>query len=58
LKNRTINIYLVDVFAEEKYAGNQLAVVRNAGKLPDTEMQRTAREKRKGADGRKRRNHG
>ena len=23
--------YIVDVFAEEKYAGNQLAVVRDAG---------------------------
>jgi len=36
--------YIVDVFAEEKYAGNQLAVVRNAGDLSDREMQRIARE--------------
>jgi trans-2,3-dihydro-3-hydroxyanthranilate isomerase len=36
--------YIVDVFAEEKYAGNQLAVVRNAGELSDREMQRIARE--------------
>jgi len=34
----------VDVFAEEKYAGNQLAVVRNAGELRDFEMQRIANE--------------
>jgi len=25
-----LDFYLVDVFAEEKYAGNQLAVVKNA----------------------------
>jgi trans-2,3-dihydro-3-hydroxyanthranilate isomerase len=36
--------YLVDVFAEEKYAGNQLAVIRNAGLLSATEMQRIANE--------------
>ncbi len=36
--------YLVDVFAEEKYAGNQLAVVRNAKKLSSTKMQRIAKE--------------
>ena len=36
--------YIVDVFAEEKYAGNQLAVVRNAQDLSDREMQRIARE--------------
>jgi len=35
---------VVDVFAEEKYAGNQLAVFRDAGGIPDTEMQRIARE--------------
>jgi len=32
--------YIVDVFAEEKYAGNQLAVVRNAGGLSDEQMQK------------------
>jgi len=36
--------YIVDVFAEKKYAGNQLAVFRNAGALRDEEMQRIARE--------------
>jgi len=36
--------YIVDVFAEEKYAGNQLAVFRGGGALADVEMQRIARE--------------
>jgi len=36
--------YMVDVFAEGKYEGNQLAVVRNAGGLSDTEMQEITRE--------------
>lgn len=36
--------YIVDVFAEEKYAGNQLAVVRNAGALSSRQMQRIAKE--------------
>ncbi len=36
--------YIVDVFAEEKYAGNQLAMVRGAGDLSDGEMQRIAAE--------------
>jgi trans-2,3-dihydro-3-hydroxyanthranilate isomerase len=36
--------YIVDVFAEEKYAGNQLAVFRSGNTLSDTEMQRIARE--------------
>jgi trans-2,3-dihydro-3-hydroxyanthranilate isomerase len=35
---------IVDVFAEDKYAGNQLAVVRPAGGLAAEEMQRIARE--------------
>jgi trans-2,3-dihydro-3-hydroxyanthranilate isomerase len=34
----------VDVFAEEKYAGNQLAVVRDAKALSDIEMQQIAKE--------------
>jgi trans-2,3-dihydro-3-hydroxyanthranilate isomerase len=41
--NRHI-LYIVDVFAEEKYAGNQLAVIRDAGDLACTEMQRIAKE--------------
>jgi trans-2,3-dihydro-3-hydroxyanthranilate isomerase len=36
--------YIVDVFAEEKYAGNQLAVFRSDNALGDNEMQRIARE--------------
>ncbi|MBA1341589.1 MAG: hypothetical protein C5S40_05555 [ANME-2 cluster archaeon] len=36
--------YIVDVFAEEKYACNQLAVVRGAKALPDIEMQQIAKE--------------
>jgi len=35
---------IVDVFAEEKYAGNQLAVVRGAKALSDIEMQQIAKE--------------
>lgn len=37
-------LYLLDVFAETKYAGNQLAVIRNAAALSATEMQNIARE--------------
>jgi trans-2,3-dihydro-3-hydroxyanthranilate isomerase len=36
--------YIVDVFAEDKYAGNELAVVRQGGTLPDLTMQKIARE--------------
>lgn len=36
--------YIVDVFAEKKYAGNQLAVIRGAGTLSDKEMQSIAAE--------------
>ena len=36
--------YIVDVFAEEKYAGNQLAVVRDAANLSDSEMQNITKE--------------
>ena len=36
--------YIVDVFAERKYAGNQLAVFRGAGELSSDEMQSIARE--------------
>lgn len=35
---------IVDVFAEDKYAGNQLAVVRRAERLTGEAMQRIARE--------------
>jgi len=40
----TFTFCIVDVFTEEKYAGNQLAVVRGAKKLSDIEMQRIAKE--------------
>jgi len=36
--------YIVDVFAEEKYAGNQLAVFRGVKAVSSTEMQRIAKE--------------
>jgi trans-2,3-dihydro-3-hydroxyanthranilate isomerase len=36
--------YILDVFASEKYAGNQLAVVRNAAGLSDREMLAITRE--------------
>jgi trans-2,3-dihydro-3-hydroxyanthranilate isomerase len=39
-----LTFYLVDVFAEEKYVGNQLSVVRNAGALSSDQMQRIANE--------------
>jgi trans-2,3-dihydro-3-hydroxyanthranilate isomerase len=39
-----LRFYLLDVFAEEKYAGNQLAVVRNAHALSSAVMQRIANE--------------
>ncbi len=35
---------IVDVFAEERFAGNQLAVVLDAGGLSDVEMQKIANE--------------
>lgn len=36
--------HIVDVFAEKRYTGNQLAVVREAGDLSDDEMARIANE--------------
>jgi trans-2,3-dihydro-3-hydroxyanthranilate isomerase len=36
--------HIVDVFAEKKYAGNQLAVIQNAANLSSDEMQQIARE--------------
>jgi trans-2,3-dihydro-3-hydroxyanthranilate isomerase len=40
----TYTFYIVDVFPEKKYAGNQLGVFRDAGKLSDEQMQRFAKE--------------
>jgi trans-2,3-dihydro-3-hydroxyanthranilate isomerase len=39
-----MKFYIVDVFAEEKYAGNQLAVVRGGAGLPDESLQKIALE--------------
>ncbi len=39
-----MQFYIVDVFAEEKYAGNQLAVFRGAENLTTEQMQRVAKE--------------
>jgi len=39
-----ITFYIVDVFAEEKYEGNQLAVFRGGAKLSEQTMQKIARE--------------
>ena len=41
---KKLSFYIVDVFAEKKYAGNQLAVVRDAGALSDVEMQQITKE--------------
>lgn len=40
----TIPFYIVDVFAEEKYKGNQLAVFLDAENLSDAQMLQIARE--------------
>ncbi len=39
-----MKFYIVDVFAEEKYTGNQLAVFTDAGSVSDKQMQRIAKE--------------
>ena len=39
-----LSFYIVDVFAEKKYAGNQLAVFAGAHALTDIQMQQIARE--------------
>ena len=40
----SLTFYIVDVFAEERYAGNQLAVVRGGADLPDETLQKIALE--------------
>ena len=40
----TVPFFIVDVFAEEKYHGNQLAVFTDAAQLSSTDMQRLAKE--------------
>ncbi len=39
-----MKFYTVDVFAESKYSGNQLAVFRDSGRLSDSQMQQIAQE--------------
>jgi trans-2,3-dihydro-3-hydroxyanthranilate isomerase len=39
-----LTFYIVDVFTEEKYAGNQLAIVRGGAGLPDEGLQKMALE--------------
>lgn len=39
-----LRFYIVDVFSEQKYAGNQLAVFRDTKNLSTQEMQRIAKE--------------
>jgi trans-2,3-dihydro-3-hydroxyanthranilate isomerase len=39
-----LTFYILDVFTEDKYAGNQLAVVRDAAGLSDSEMQNITKE--------------
>lgn len=41
---KSLPFYIVDVFGEEKYQGNQLAVFRNAAGLSKDEMQSMAKE--------------
>ncbi|HET9927210.1 MAG TPA: PhzF family phenazine biosynthesis isomerase, partial [Rubrobacter sp.] len=40
----SLAFYIVDVFAEERYAGNQLAVIRGGADLPDEMFQKIALE--------------
>jgi trans-2,3-dihydro-3-hydroxyanthranilate isomerase len=41
---KKLPFYILDVFTEKKYAGNQLAVFRGAGGIPSEVMQSIARE--------------
>jgi len=41
---KALTFYIVDVFAEQRYTGNQLAVFRDAQGLPSDEMQKIAKE--------------
>jgi trans-2,3-dihydro-3-hydroxyanthranilate isomerase len=41
---KSIEYSIVDVFAQRKYTGNQLAVFKDAGSLSDKEMQQMAKE--------------
>ncbi|MGE1163619.1 PhzF family phenazine biosynthesis protein [Peribacillus simplex] len=41
---KRVNYSIVDVFSNGKYTGNQLAVFKNAGNIPENEMQQIAKE--------------
>ena len=41
---KKLDLFTVDVFAESKFAGNQLAVILNASSLSPVEMQKIAKE--------------
>jgi len=41
---KKLTFYIVDVFAEKKFAGNQLAVFRGGATLTSEQMQSIARE--------------
>jgi trans-2,3-dihydro-3-hydroxyanthranilate isomerase len=44
LQDMSLPFYIIDVFADKKYAGNQLAVFLDAGHLSSEEMQKIAHE--------------
>jgi trans-2,3-dihydro-3-hydroxyanthranilate isomerase len=44
ISNKSIKFHIVDVFAERKYEGNQLAVFEHRGELTTEEMQSIAKE--------------
>ena len=44
MRKLNCTFYIVDVFAEKKYSGNQLAVVTDAGRLSAPQMQKIANE--------------
>ena len=41
---KNLSFYILDVFTDKKYAGNQLAVFRDAAGIPGKDMQQIARE--------------
>ena len=41
---KKLQFYIVDVFTEQKYSGNQLAVIVGAGRRSDTDMQKIAKQ--------------
>ncbi len=42
--NHRMRFFITDVFAEERYSGNQLATFLDCASLPDSQMQQIARE--------------